>query len=74
VLTITEVVAHPFEFLRIEHHDRWLGFKLEEVERWFAAAGLMNISVVEIDEECRVRSNDGNEQAVMTIFAATGRK
>ena len=26
---------HDFTFLREEHHDRWMGFKREDVQRWF---------------------------------------
>lgn len=74
VLTITDVVAHRFEFLIREHHDRWLGFSPDDVEGWFTAAGLTGVSVRTIDEECRVRSATGGEEALMDIFAATGRK
>lgn len=73
-LTLTDVVAHPFEFLKFEHHDRWLGFKSQQVEDWFVMAGLKEVSVREIDEECRVQSIETEEEAVMKIFAATGRK
>src|SRR5918912_2563204 len=73
-LTITDVFAHEFEFLKTEHHDRWLGFKREDVERWYQAAGLRNVSVQWIDEECRVQSINTGEEALMSIFAATGEK
>jgi ubiquinone/menaquinone biosynthesis C-methylase UbiE len=52
-LTITDVFEHTFEFLKTEHHDRWLGFKREA---------------------CRVRSSDGEETALMSIFIASGEK
>ena len=74
VLTITDVLSHPFGFLKDEHHDRWLGFRPEDVEGWFGAAGLREVTVTEIQEECRVRSINTGEEAVMSIFAARGRK
>jgi ubiquinone/menaquinone biosynthesis C-methylase UbiE len=73
-LTVTDVLAHGFEFLKTEHHDRWLGFEPQDVERWYQSAGLNNVSVREIDEECRVLSVNTGEEALMTIFAATGEK
>lgn len=73
-LTITDVFEHEFEFLKREHHDRWLGFRKEDLEEWLMLAGLKNVSVNSINEECRVRSNDGTEQAVMDIFVAAGEK
>jgi ubiquinone/menaquinone biosynthesis C-methylase UbiE len=73
-LTITDVFEHEFEFLKTEHHDRWLGFRKEDLEEWFRMAGLKNISVRSLEEECRVRSNDGKVQAVMDIFVAAGEK
>jgi hypothetical protein len=36
---------HQFEFLRTEQHDRWLGFKREDVEQWFVEAGLKGVVV-----------------------------
>jgi ubiquinone/menaquinone biosynthesis C-methylase UbiE len=37
---ITDMDEHEYEFLRKEQHDRWLGFKREDVARWFKEAGL----------------------------------
>ena len=73
-LTITDVFEHGFEFLKTEHHDRWLGFRKEDLEEWLRLAGLKNVAVQSLNEECRVRSNDGTEQAVMEIFVAAGEK
>lgn len=73
-LMITDVEEHGFEFLKTEHHDRWLGFKRDDLREWFIAAGLGNVSVEDIHEECRVQSANGQELALMSIFAATGEK
>jgi ubiquinone/menaquinone biosynthesis C-methylase UbiE len=37
---ITDEVEHPYEWMREEHADIWLGFSPEQVERFFGAAGL----------------------------------
>ena len=73
-LTITDADEHDFEFLREEHHDRWLGFKREDVSRWFADAGLKNVTVGSTDELCTVDSACSTERARITIFVASGEK
>ena len=73
-VTITDVFEHPFEFLKTEHHDRWLGFRREALEDWLAAAGLCEVCVDDLGEECRVRPAGGGETALMNIFVASGRK
>jgi len=44
-LIITDMDEHNFEFLRAEHNDIWLGFKRENLAKWFTEAGLINIEV-----------------------------
>ncbi len=44
-LVITDMDEHQFEFLRTEQHDRWLGFKREDVKRWFLEAELKDVVV-----------------------------
>ena len=73
-LTVTDVDEHPFEFLRTEHHDRWLGFRRDHLKEWFTAAGLRNVLVDDLGEECRVESSNGDEVALMSIFVASGTK
>ena len=73
-VTITDVFEHPFEFLKTEHHDRWLGFGREALEGWLTAAGLREVCVDDLGEECRVRPAGGGETALMNIFVASGRK
>jgi ArsR family transcriptional regulator len=43
-LIIVDFAPHGLEFLRAEHRHRRLGFFDEEMERWLAGAGLMEIS------------------------------
>jgi ubiquinone/menaquinone biosynthesis C-methylase UbiE len=72
-LVITDMDEHEFEFLKEEHHDRWMGFKREDVRRWFEEAGLKNVIVDCIDENCSCRSSCG-EHASISIFVASGEK
>jgi ArsR family transcriptional regulator len=39
-IAITDEVAHPYAWMREEHADVWLGFERDQVQRYFAAAGL----------------------------------
>ncbi|NOX44125.1 MAG: class I SAM-dependent methyltransferase [Caldiserica bacterium] len=74
VLVVTDLDEHRFEFLRIEHHDRWLGFDREEVARWFREAGLEDVRVGCTGEECCARASVGDAHARVSIFVASGRK
>jgi ubiquinone/menaquinone biosynthesis C-methylase UbiE len=73
-LVITDLDEHDFEFLREEQHDRWMGFKREDVERWFKAAGLKNVAVDCVGEDCCAESDGGDEFASISIFVASGEK
>ena len=71
---ITDMDEHEFDFLRKEHHDRWMGFKREDVERWFKQAGLQNVKVECVEEECCANSVEGCEKASVSVFVAYGEK
>ena len=73
-LVITDADEHEFEFLREEHHDRWMGFKRIDIREWFRRAGLTNIRVDSIGSCCEVRSDCGDEFARIGIFVASGEK
>ncbi len=73
VLVITDADEHNHEFLRIEQHDRWLGFKHEDLHNWYRAAGLSEIEVCSIGEKCRPTAECGTTVDI-SIFAASGRK
>lgn len=73
-LVITDLDEHTFEFLRHEHHDRWMGFKREDVRRWFEEAGLKNVAVDCAGENCHAESSCGGEYASISIFVASGEK
>jgi ArsR family transcriptional regulator len=41
-VVITDATRHTFEWFKVEMADVWLGFTCAELERWFAAAGLVD--------------------------------
>ncbi len=73
-VVITDLDEHRFEFLRTEHHDRWLGFKREDVRAWLEGSGLKDVSVNCVGEDCCATSADGCDSAKVSIFVATGVK
>ena len=73
-LVITDMDEHEFEFLKEEQHDRWLGFKREDIKRWFEKAGLKNVDVDCVGESCCAQSSCGDEKASISIFVASGEK
>ena len=72
-LVITDADTHTHEWLRTEMHDRWLGFDRADIARWFADAGLQDVSVLDTHELCTPSSECGT-QAAITIFLACGQK
>ncbi len=73
-LVITDLDEHTFTFLVEEHHDHWMGFKRADVQRWFEAAGLVEVSVSDVGSNCRADSACGTERADISIFVAVGTK
>lgn len=73
-VVVTDADEHTHEFLRIEHHDRWLGFKHGDVLRWFREAGLVDVAIRGTGHDCRATSHSGCETTAIRIFAASGRK
>ena len=65
---------HQFDFLRTEQFDRWMGFKREDIDRWFRAAGLKNVVVDCVGENCCADSESGADHATVSIFVASGEK
>jgi ubiquinone/menaquinone biosynthesis C-methylase UbiE len=70
-LAVTDLESHDFAWLREEHHDRWLGFDREAFAGWLCDAGLEDVRVEPIGEQCGARSCSG-ESASVSIFLATG--
>ncbi|HLE47782.1 MAG TPA: class I SAM-dependent methyltransferase [Candidatus Thermoplasmatota archaeon] len=73
-MAITDLDAHKYEWLRDEHHDRWMGFDRKDVEKWLKEAGLTEVRVAAIaGEACSAKAPDGKEVKV-GIFLATAQK
>jgi len=72
-LVITDLDEHEFEFLKEEQRDRWMGFKREDIERWFLEAGFRKTKVECANENCCAQSSCG-ESARVSIFVASTRK
>lgn len=73
-LIITDLDRHDFEFLRTEHCDRWMGFDRPDVARWFAEAGLVDVKIDCVGENCCAASQSGCGEAAVSIFVASGMK
>ena len=73
-LVITDLDKHEFDFLREEHHDRWMGFKRADIVEWFQSAGLTEIRIDSIGTCCEAQSSCGGEVASIGIFVASGEK
>lgn len=73
-LVITDMDKHTFEFLKREHHDRWMGFERQDVRRWFEEAGLKNVVVDCTEETCCAQPECGEEIARVSVFVASGEK
>ncbi len=73
-LIITDLYEHNYDFLRIEHHDRWLGFKRNDVAQWFRQAGLKNVTVTSVGESCCAQSECSDNYADINIFLAYGER
>lgn len=73
-IVITDMDVHDFDFLRKEHNDRWMGFKREDIGRWFSAAGLKNVHIDCVGEDCCAESECEDKEARVSIFIASGTK
>jgi len=56
------------DFLKMEHHDRWLGFEREKVKEWFREAGLKNISVECVGENCCSKSGPSYKRGPLFLY------
>ena len=72
-LVITDLDRHDFEFLRTEHHDRWMGFARPDVARWLTGAGLVDVEIGGVGENCCAASQSGCGEAAVSIFVAYGK-
>ena len=73
-LVITDLDSHAFEFLKTEHHDRWLGFARPDVKAWMTAAALEDVKVADAGQNCCADSCESAAKAAVSIFIASGTK
>lgn len=73
-LVICDLDSHNHEFLRTEHHDRWMGFDREDMERWLKGAGLEDVRVDCAGADCKANSEVDEGKAEVSIFIAVGCK
>lgn len=71
-IVITDLDEHNIDFLKTEHHDRWMGFKRIDVSSWFRSVGLKNVIVDCAGGNCCATSGCGRTNANISIFAAYG--
>jgi ubiquinone/menaquinone biosynthesis C-methylase UbiE len=70
---VTDLDTHEFEFLREEHHDRWMGFERDLIRDWFVGAGLTDVRVDSLGVDC-CDTSAGGRSAKVGIFIASGTK
>jgi ubiquinone/menaquinone biosynthesis C-methylase UbiE len=71
-LVITDLDRHDFDFLRTEHCDRWMGFDRPDVAWWLTEAGLVDVEIDCVGENCCAASQSGCSEAAVSIFVASG--
>jgi len=72
-LAVADLEKHDEMWLRKEMADRWLGFELARVKKWFEAAGLEDVRVELARTKCCGISLRGRK-AEIGIFIASGTK
>lgn len=72
-IALADLEKHKEEWLREEMADRWLGFDLRRVNKWFEDAGLKDVKVELARTKCCGISLRGRK-AEIGIFVASGSK
>lgn len=77
-LVITDMDAHPYEWLKTEMADVWQGFEHDQIRNWYQDAGLVNVIVDQTGESCKSESQNSaltkpeDRQANISTFVAVG--
>jgi len=71
---VSDLDEHDHEFLRTEQKDRWLGFDRKDIKRWFGEAGLRDVVIESVGEDCCAESDCGCEKARISIFVVSAYK
>lgn len=73
-LIIADAEDHPYNFLKTEHYDVWLGFKKSELKEWLILSNLTNVAVKDLDERCKVASKLTPQVADINLLVGYGEK
>lgn len=74
-LFITDLDKHNHEFLRTEQYDKWLGFERSDIQKWLELAGLKNVKVECVGDNCCAKSEcTQTDKAEVSIFIGYGEK
>jgi ubiquinone/menaquinone biosynthesis C-methylase UbiE len=71
-VAISDMQEHDHEWLRAEHADLWLGFKMDDVRKMMMETGLENVRVEELSSCCSSENEQG--QVSIPMFLASGLK
>lgn len=77
-LVITDLDRHPYEWLKEEMADVWMGFERTQIRQWFEATGLVNVIVDCTGESCSAQAQNSTDisterrKADISVFVATG--
>lgn len=77
-LVITDMDAHPYDWLKDEMADVWQGFDRAALRAWFQQAGLVNVIVDCTGQSCCAQSTNptltdhAGREASISVFVATG--
>jgi hypothetical protein len=72
-IAVADLEKHKEHWLRAEMADRWLGFELAKVRKWFEDAGLEDVKVELARTKCCGISLHGRK-AEIGIFVVSGSK
>ena len=76
-LVITDMDSHPYEWLKEEMADEWMGFERDQVRAWFQTADLVNGIVDCTGQSCCAESSSPElsdaqgRSARISVFVAT---
>lgn len=71
-IAISDLQEHGYEWLRKEHADLWLGFRMENVAAMMNEAGLENVKVETLSSCCS--SIEGEQRVKIPMFLASAMK
>jgi ubiquinone/menaquinone biosynthesis C-methylase UbiE len=71
-VAVTDEVEHPYEWMRTEHADVWLGFREDQVAGFFDAARVQHYGYAPLGMQCGIKSTTSVDVAEIEIFSAWG--